>query len=173
MTSEIRGLVSRSLHCLAEFENLVSELYYRLSESSTDKIARLSLSWISAESKQHSKYLSELASTLNLERDASNCAEFIGVPWTTVENLFKDIGNTRSLSSKEVADTLKKLNIVENFAAEEVYSNVLIKQIRDVAALAGISIKVAEIIFSEIAEEERYHNELVSALIKMLKKDFT
>ncbi|MDW8010490.1 MAG: hypothetical protein RMH84_02725 [Sulfolobales archaeon] len=167
--SEIRRLLSTALSCLAQFEDIVSELYSILSEFSHEEAARLALRWISTESRQHSKYLGNLAKLLGLGGDVGSCAEFVGIPWVTVESLLNNLRKAGSLSNADVLNTLRKLHVIERFTAEEAYSAILIKQIKDVANLARINFGIIEVVLDEIVEEEKYHDKIVTALIEMLE----
>lgn len=168
---EPRKLVVTALRCWALFESLTAELYEQIaSKVQNNKVVSLILNWIAAESESHYKYLDMLTKVLGGGEVVEDCARFVGLPWRIVEDLLGDIKNLESLDSELVLNTLRKLQVVEKFVAEETYGSIISNLIKDVASLLRVEGDSLKTVFEEIAVEEEFHENLLIELVRTLEK---
>uniref|UniRef100_A0A7C5YXK3 Rubrerythrin diiron-binding domain-containing protein n=1 Tax=Ignisphaera aggregans TaxID=334771 RepID=A0A7C5YXK3_9CREN len=154
--------IALAIKCSKEFEELTAILYENLSSLYTNnKEFSLAFKWLSIESYSHAKFMEDIYRVLNITISSYNCREFVGEPWRRVEILLDLIKKNADIDIDEV---LNGLEIIEKFVGEETYSRLIYPLLDKLIKELNISLTIVSNIFSEIIEEEKYHENIIGML---------
>lgn len=168
-------LLSKALACARKFENLVAELYGRLSQRVDDRWLPLVFRWLSRESSNHADFIENLRQALDLRDVETDCEEFVGEPWRVVSSAMNSLPERVDVGLKDFRDLLYRLFIVEEFVGEETYSKLLYPLLTELLRSAGtnleeLKLRFLDTLFKELSEEEDFHEELVRLALDYCSK---
>lgn len=152
------------LSCMVLLEEAAAKFYESISQVMLDEEMAELMRFISRESENHAKVLKSFFG----EPRKEECLSVLGSKGFEIllkleEATGKIKGGWKPLQT-ELADLLEKLNDLEKMAGEEVYSQII------ATAFSIEASSPAKLLLKTIAEEEKYHYEIVLFVSKTLKE---
>lgn len=153
-----------TLRCMILLEEAAADFYDRLSR--TVRIAECSaaLAFVAKESSNHAALLKNLFGEPSPEKCASILGSIGSATLLKLKEIAAKLDAGWTPSHKQVAELLEEINDLERFAGEEVYNQVA------AAVLSSQFTKFYRVLLLSIAEEEKWHFNIVKGVIEELKR---
>lgn len=164
--------IRRNLYCSYMLEQMVANLFTAYIDSIDGSnnglgVAKIVLSVLAIESKNHATYIDLMARHYNLF-DEAECTQLIGRPWTLMQELLSELSEGRKMNLKEF---IEKQAWIERAVGEETYHKLLLPLINEgvgMGCIDKINASVIESILSKIASDEVWHEKLLQLLLNIV-----
>ncbi|MCD6487660.1 MAG: hypothetical protein J7K21_00340 [Desulfurococcales archaeon] len=166
-TDELGGII----YCMYRVEELVAELFLKLANlENLPKDVAIVLRYIGMESRNHGLFLRSLHEIIK-GRGVSEekCLGLCGSAYLQAKKLYEKVASAKKISISDVIDILQKDIEIEYVAGEETYIRLIAPLLKSYMHELELVSKPLLTILREIAEEEKYHEELVKEVINLLK----
>ena len=163
------------MSCLALLEHEVSKFFFKISEKLAGYVS-IAISHVALESKNHGEILKRISKGLIATEEINEeiCREVCGTSWENIMNVLrtsiKDLEGITSKDIKQIISLLEKNLDFESFTNEEMYVGSLLPLISSVIKQKKIpQLELVTLIIEEIAEEEKFHLEILKKVVDELK----
>jgi len=176
MGKEKRYALADSLRCLGLLEEKTYRLYRDLAERVDLPFVRSLLLHIAYDSQKHSAVLGGIADTIAESKIKQKvCQKRFGPTGQMIDDLGREISETRSLSRENIPSLVKKLRALESTAGEEYYTLTQLKTLeyltKEIRETYDVDLDDVKDIFESIIRDEEIHGELLSKMEKFVVRD--